>query len=100
MVYRCKELDVIDEDQYTNLYKQISWRRWRTREPLDESIPLEEPRLLGRAVELVLSSGSQTSDDISAAVQINRRDIEQFCNLPKGALNTKEVPHEFRPTLK
>jgi Zn-dependent peptidase ImmA (M78 family) len=29
MVYRCRDLDIIDADQALNLYKQISFRRWR-----------------------------------------------------------------------
>ena len=59
MVYRCKDLGIFDEDQITNLYKQISYRKWRTKEPLDDPklLPLEQPTLLNRAVTLVLESG-------------------------------------------
>src|SRR6185437_9053940 len=59
MVYRCKQLELFDEDQVTNLYKQISARRWRTREPLDDPavVPLEQPRLLKRALEMVVAAG-------------------------------------------
>jgi Zn-dependent peptidase ImmA (M78 family) len=33
MVYRCRDLELIDGDQALNLYKQISFRRWRKKEP-------------------------------------------------------------------
>ena len=56
MVYRCKQLGVFDEDQVTNLYKQISARRWRTHEPLDDELPLEQPRRLQRAIEMVIAA--------------------------------------------
>ena len=56
MVYRCKDLGIFDEFQITNLYKQISFRKWRTREPLDNQIPLEVPQLLKRAAEAVIGS--------------------------------------------
>ena len=36
MVFRCRDLDLIDDDQSLNLYKQISFRRWRKKEPLDD----------------------------------------------------------------
>jgi len=100
MVYRSKELGVVDDDQATNLYKTISFRKWRRKEPYDDVIPLEEPQLLNRAASLLLSSGHKTADEIGLALQINRRVIEQICNLNEGALNSTTVVKEFRPTLK
>jgi Zn-dependent peptidase ImmA (M78 family)/transcriptional regulator with XRE-family HTH domain len=100
MAYRCHDLGIIDDDQFTNLYKQISARRWRTREPLDESIPLEAPKVLRRAAELVLSNGRRDVDLLCNELQINRSDVEQFCGLVPGALASPLAPEEFRPTLK
>jgi Zn-dependent peptidase ImmA (M78 family)/transcriptional regulator with XRE-family HTH domain len=57
MIYRCKDLEIFDEYQVTNLYKQISFRKWRKKEPLDDVIPFERPRLLGKAAELVVTGG-------------------------------------------
>ena len=100
MVYRCKHLDVIDEDQATNLFKTISFRKWRRAEPYDDTIPSEEPQLLNRAANILLSSGRISSDEMARAIQINRNLIEEICNLPSGALNsTSVVVEEFRPTL-
>jgi Zn-dependent peptidase ImmA (M78 family) len=39
MVYRCKNLEIFDEYQITNLYIQISRRKWKTKEPLDDVLP-------------------------------------------------------------
>ena len=100
MVYRCKHLGVIDEDRATSLYKTISFRKWRRAEPYDDTIPPEEPQLLKRAANLLLSSGTNTPDEMARAIQINRRMIEQICNLPGGALNSTSVVTEIRPSLK
>lgn len=100
LVVRCRELDAIDADQYLNLYKTISFRKWRRREPYDDSLPLEEPKLLQRATQLLLESGEKTVDDVALALQINRRVIERLCNLPEGTLNSKVNLKDFRPTLK
>ena len=100
MVYRCKHLGVIDEDQATNLFKTISFRKWRRAEPYDDTIPPEEPQLLNRAATLLLSSGLKTPGAMAHAIQINRNLIEQICNLPDGALQSTSVIKEFRPTLK
>jgi len=101
MIYRCKDLDVIDEAQFTNLYKQISFRKWRTREPLDNptQIRLESPRLLGKAAELVLNSGKKHPDDICADLPMSPRLLEAFMNLPAGRLRSAPQD-EFTPTLK
>ena len=100
MVYRCKQLELFDEDQVTNLYKQISARRWRTREPLDDPslVPLEQPRLLRRAVEMVVAAGLKMADEIVTDLQIARQRIADFCGLPvqffAGELR------DFIPTIK
>jgi Zn-dependent peptidase ImmA (M78 family)/transcriptional regulator with XRE-family HTH domain len=100
MVYRCKELGVVDDDQATNLFKTISFRKWRTKEPYDETTPFEEPRLLARAASVLLASGHQNATDVSVAIQINRKTIERICNLDEGALDSTVTVREFRPTLK
>jgi Zn-dependent peptidase ImmA (M78 family)/transcriptional regulator with XRE-family HTH domain len=101
MVYRCKALGIFDEDQVTNLYKQISARKWRTTEPLDDPniLPLEQPRLLRRAVEMIVGAGRKVVDEIVAELQIARHFIETFCNLPQNYLSMANIT-EFAPTLK
>jgi Zn-dependent peptidase ImmA (M78 family)/transcriptional regulator with XRE-family HTH domain len=107
MVVRCKQLDLFDEDQATNLYKAISARKWNTREPLDvapamgfDAIQFEQPKILNRAATLVLERGVKTPDDIAIDLSLNRSDVEQLCNLPTGVLASRQQPEEFRPTLK
>jgi Zn-dependent peptidase ImmA (M78 family)/DNA-binding XRE family transcriptional regulator len=101
MVYRCRDLDVIDADQALNLYKQISFRRWRKKEPLDDpsKIPIEQPKLLRRVVELVLESGKKHPDDILNELRLSREWIETFCALPAGTLGASRAVG-IEPTLK
>jgi Zn-dependent peptidase ImmA (M78 family)/DNA-binding XRE family transcriptional regulator len=101
MVYRCRDLELIDGDQALNLYKQISFRRWRKKEPLDDprKIPIEQPRLLRRAVELVLESGKKHPEDILNELALSAEWIEKFCALEPGTLGHKGVS-AFEPTLK
>jgi Zn-dependent peptidase ImmA (M78 family) len=103
MVYRCKNLGLFDEDQATNLYKQISARKWNQVEAYDdpETIPLEQPKVLQRAAQLLLQRGVRTVDAISAELPLDRSEIEQFWNLPAGTLAPKQPTiTEFRATLK
>ena len=101
MVYRCADLGIFDDVQILNMRKQISFRKWRTQEPLDDPsvIPLEGPRILARAYGLAAESSRMSADLLKATVQINPRFIEGMCNLAEGSL-TKSDPPVIEPTLK
>lgn len=101
MVYRCKDLGIFDERQVTNLYKQISAKKWRKREPLDGpgGLPLEQPILLRRIAELVVDADRLNKDEIKTAATIDPRISEKLIGLPQGYLATAQET-EFVPTLK
>jgi Zn-dependent peptidase ImmA (M78 family) len=88
MIYRCRDLGVIDDDQFTNLYKQLSYRKWIKKEPLDDPdiMPLEEPKLLRRAVEVILKGKRKHPDEILWDLNLDATLIEDFCNLSRGML--------------
>ncbi|MBC7905604.1 MAG: ImmA/IrrE family metallo-endopeptidase [Rhodospirillaceae bacterium] len=101
LVYRCRDLELIDDAQFTNLYKQISFRKWRKKEPLDDpkEMKIENPKLLRRAIELVLESGKKHPEDLCAEMAFNPSLIETFCNLPQGTLSPRPTD-EMEPSLK
>lgn len=101
MIYRCSDLGIFDDAQILNMRKQVSFRKWRTQEPLDDPsiIPLEAPRLLTKAFEMVAASGRMSVEELKRAVQINPRVIEMICNLPDGTLLDMDPPLAS-PTLK
>ena len=88
MVYRCKDLGIFDDFQITNLYKQISARRWRSKEPLDDPsvLPIEQPKMLRSAVEMLISAGRKSIPDLRADLTLSSRVIETLCNLEPGRL--------------
>lgn len=99
MIYRCKDLEIFDEFQITNLYKQISFRKWRKKEPLDDVTPLERPRLLARAVEIVVSSAKKVADEIISDLRMSVPLVAAFCGKAEDFF--KPSPEaEFTPILK
>lgn len=101
MVYRCKTLGIFDEQQVTNLYKEISRRKWRTREPLDGEggLPLEQPLLLSKIVEMVINAGKVKRDELKEKLGFSSRWIEDLAGVPSGTLSSSgEVV--LAPTLK
>lgn len=103
MVYRCRDLGIFDDQQVTNLYKQISFKKWRKSEPLDGDgngdIPLEQPLLLGKVADLVISSGALARDELLARLRLSPHIIERLAGLPVGHLGG-EPTLEVNPTLK
>ena len=92
MIRRARDGDLISEEHYRRLYINYSRRRWRGFEPLDDTLPPEEPRLLGSAAELTLSHGSQSAADLVTAIALAPGDIESLCGLPRGSLHQIEKP--------
>jgi Zn-dependent peptidase ImmA (M78 family) len=102
MIYRCKDLGLFDERQVVNMYKQISYKKWRTNEPLDSgprAIGMEEPMLLRRVAELVFQSGRYGVDELRSDLALSDTILEQLLGFPSGSLNA-DPPDQFAPTLK
>ncbi len=101
MIYRCKHLGLFDDQQVTNLYKQISFKKWRTVEPLDgeNGLPLEQPLLLGKVADLVLGSGLLARDELLARLRLSPNIVERLAGLQAGAL-TGEPVFDVLPSLK
>lgn len=86
MIKRATELGFIGEDTAKRLWINTSRRGWRRIEPYDDTMEPEEPRLLRRSVELVLTEGTQTPEDVLAALALPSVDVESLCGLPSGYL--------------
>ena len=99
MIYRCKDLGIFDEQQIINLYKQISYNKWRKIEPLDDQIEFENPVLLQKIVRLATESGKRTAADICAELAFDPSYMEQLANLNPGFFSSATTV-EFEPRLK
>ena len=80
-IYRCLDLGLISDDQALNLRKQISKQRWNKREPLDDKIKPEEPTLLRKSFELIVSSRVATASEIATKARLNVQLLAAFYNV-------------------
>lgn len=90
ILYRCKDLQLLSETQYTYLQKQISIKKWRSKEPFDDLWPCEEPSILRTAIKMLLDHGVFTASEIVDLFQLPPLEIEQLCNLPEKSLAGNE----------
>lgn len=101
MIYRCKDLGIFDERQVTNLYKEISRKKWRTKEPLDgtDGLPIEQPLLLRKVAELVIEAGHLPTDELKSTLGYSAEWIGLLTGIPKEAFDTNTAVI-LSPTLK
>lgn len=84
MIVRAHSLNIVSDDQYTYLFKQISMKRWRTKEPLDDIIKFERPNMFKEAIELLIENDIITAGEFLDNIGMDYRDIENLCFLPEG----------------
>ena len=86
MIYRCNELGIFNESQVLYLRKQISLKKWRTIEPLDDIIPIEKPQLLSDAIKMLIDNNIKTKTKIKNEINVPKSDLVELSNLPKDFL--------------
>ena len=84
MIMRCAKLDMLSDQDRQRLWKQFSARGWRKGEPLDDSLALEEPRLLCRSVRLLVDEKVRSREELLSDFRLHAQDVESLCGLPRG----------------
>ena len=84
MLKRIEKLEIVSGEQSRRLWMSYSARGWRRREPLDDSMTPEEPRLLRSSFELIIGEGVRTRADILESLPFTESDIEELAGLPSG----------------
>ncbi|MGE7609643.1 helix-turn-helix domain-containing protein [Peribacillus frigoritolerans] len=84
MVYRSKELNLINENQASYLWKSIAKKGWRIKEPYDDQILNESPTLLKEAINLIIEHNVKTKKQLCEDIKLSDFDIESLSNLPDG----------------
>lgn len=89
MLHRAEDLQMVSRHVARNLWINLARRGWKRREPLEELIVREEPKLLRNALLTI----KQTSDisDFSKRVGLQTKDYERFAQLEENCLAPNPV---------
>ena len=87
MIYRCKDLNILNENQVAYLWRQMNARKIRTFEPLDDKLVPEEPSVLKQGMDMLLNHQVQSKDNITDNLLFSSSDIETLCGLEPGKLD-------------
>jgi Zn-dependent peptidase ImmA (M78 family)/transcriptional regulator with XRE-family HTH domain len=83
MIYRCKDLGVLESRKITKLFRQIAKKKWQSFEPLDDEIESEEPLYLLKQAQKHLIDRNSIEKFIDAT-RLPLPDMEKLCFLPKN----------------
>jgi len=100
MIKRCRTLGMINDEYEQRLWKHYSSRGWRRAEPLDDTIPVEAPRLLSRSVRLLIDEGVRTREQLLDDFRLPAADVESLCGLPRGFMSSGGADLVSLPRLK
>ncbi len=87
MIHRCADLGLLNDNQILYLRKQISIRKMRTNEPLDDELIPESPVMLKQAIQILLEDNCLNNERIVEDLCLPIEEIETLTNLPKGTLS-------------
>lgn len=95
MIMRAYSLKYLTPSQYSYLMRQMSTNGYRIMEPLDDTVEYKHPRALRQAIELLLTKGNMSGEDVMRLFSANDFSIsanvvEELLDLTKGTLSSKE----------
>lgn len=96
MIHRAHEIGLMDESRYTSIQKQISMKKMRTSEPLDDMYAVPQPIVMNKAIQTILKYKRKSPEEILFDLSLPQDQIEQLCNLEPGQLNRVETEPTIR----
>lgn len=99
-IYRCADLEILNEQQVLSLRKQLSAHRWRKREPLDDTIVPEVPTIMEKSVSLLLENRRKTTAEILSGIRLAQPTVEALIGmrLPSDGDDTQGPKISLRKT--
>ncbi|MED4128600.1 XRE family transcriptional regulator [Shouchella miscanthi] len=92
MVRRCKDLELINDNQYLYLNKKISQKKWRKKEPGEENLDFEVPVIFNKAIDMLLKHELKTPEEIQSNLQLPAEEIASIFNMDKSLFQQETVP--------
>jgi len=96
MAYRCRDLEIFTDNQFSYLFRQMNWKKIRKVEPLDDAFAVNTPSVLADAIKMLVEHGVHTREQIESALSLNMSDVERLCGVPAGYLDMRVVRIQFR----
>lgn len=97
MLHKAHHLELINDDRYLYLVKQVAFKKWKTKEPLDNELAVEKPTLLEKVYEIVVQNGIASRQELNKQFNLPLDEIKKMIS-PIVMIDENEK--ESTPTLK
>ncbi|EOH89272.1 helix-turn-helix domain-containing protein [Enterococcus villorum] len=94
MIYKTYSLNLINDDQRLYLNKRISANKWRTKEPYDDAMPIEKPKLLKMVIEMIVNNNVISKNELFQLFKLPKDEVEKVTGYNFSYENSqKEIPN-------
>lgn len=90
-IYRCADLEIFTEHQVLNLRKQLSYKKWRTREPGDSDMGVERPQMLQKAIRMAFEGGVLTGPKLLEDLNLSAFIVADTLGVPTSELKPRDT---------
>lgn len=97
LIMRCEHIGAIDYEQKKRLLIQVSSRGWRKKEPLDNIIPIEQPRLAKNIWSLMLENSLINESTILDELKLPKKFIANIIGIEANQLVTYSERNNIIP---
>lgn len=88
MIKRLGHIGAISDHYERRLWQYYSYRKWRTREPLDDVIPVEQPQNLRGSIELLTEDGLISRRELLRETGLSASDVRSLTGLSADFFDT------------
>lgn len=95
MIIRAYKLNAITKTEYQNLMRQMAVNKWRVKEPLDDSIEIEQPYTFKLAIDMLLDNNVFTEKQFMESLSnfglsLHHYFVEELFDLEPDRLKPKQ----------
>jgi len=84
---RAEDIGMIDNEAAKKLWANRNRRGWRMKEPLDDTLPVEQPKMLANAIQALLEDDPQHIVELCTTIGFEEADVTRFCGTGESALS-------------
>jgi len=92
MLHRAQDLGMISDDTAKRHWINLNRRGWKKHEPLEDRIPLEEPRILASAIIVLKNNNMDALSQICRDSGLHTAEISKYVGLPEWEMGVEEIP--------
>jgi Zn-dependent peptidase ImmA (M78 family)/transcriptional regulator with XRE-family HTH domain len=92
MLRRSQDLGMVSEDTAKRLWINLNRRGWKQGEPLENTIAMERPQMLAKAVAALKAADPDALSSVLRDVGISVSDVARYVGLPEADVSVEHIP--------